>query len=294
MMIAYQRVLDRCRVNQDTSLELRGNEVDDETLAHLFRHKHLKELHIVGAKQVTNAGLSYIENLRNLEWLNLDGLAITDKGLAFLQQMSRLRGLQLTNAFLTGCGLEYLLTMKTLEYLELDGTNVDDRSLQTLAKIKSLKTLRLNDTAITDKGVRKLQQLKKLKTLFLQNTHVSEACVKKLRKHLVKCEIYWSAYQPPKPALPVLPRLFIRPVVPTVPDTPTWILQTLAPKHFDPQIYPPDYDPGAYLKLVEDTSKIRIELRRWHAPKPDYFLKGSSFKPSQPSWFELLDWKDEH
>lgn len=290
MLIAYQRVLDRCRINKDTSLELWGDTVDDETLAHLFRHKHLKELHIVGAKQVTNAGLSYIENLRNLEWLNLDGLAITDRGLTFLQQMSRLRGLQLTNAFLTGCGLEYLLTMKTLEYIDLDGTNVDDRSLQTLAKIKSLKTLRLNDTAVTDKGVRKLQQLKKLKTLSLQNTHVSEECVKKLRKQLPKCEIYWSIYELPKLGHPVLPKLCIRSTEPVVPG---WVIQTAQPKHFDWQAYQ-DYDPGAYLKLVEDTSKIRIELRRWYTPKPEYFLKGSSFKPSKPSWFELLDWKDEH
>lgn len=289
MSFPYQHLLNRCRANNDTSLELKGDTVNDETLAHLFGHKHLKELHIVGAKQVTNAGLTYIENLRNLEWLNLDGLAITDRGLAFLQQMSRLRGLQLTNAFLTGCGLDYLIALKSLEYLDLDGTNVDDKSLPALAKIKSLKTLRLNDTAVTDKGVRKLQQLKKLKTLCLHNTHVTEACVKKLGKHLPKCEIGWSPYKPPKLAMPRLPRLFIRP---DRPDVPEWIVNTISPKRIDLRAYQ-DHDPGAYLKLVDDTSKIRIELRRWYTPKPEPYLRGSSFKPSQPSWFELLDWKTE-
>ncbi|MBI2812261.1 MAG: hypothetical protein HYX67_15725 [Candidatus Melainabacteria bacterium] len=255
-----------CRRINYTSLELIGDNVDDDTMALLFRHKHLKELHIVGARQVTNAGLTYIENLRNLEWLNLDGVAITDRGLFFLQQMTRLRGLQLTNAFLTGCGLEHLLALKTLEYLDLDGTNVDDKGMEVLAKIKSLKTLRLTKTAITDKGARKLQRMKKLRTLILYHSHVSEECVTALRKRMPMCEIKWTAYESPKPIPAKLPKLFTR--------------QEKA-----------ELDPGWYLKLIDDTNKIKIEQRRWFTPKPESFLKGSSFKVSQPSWFELLDWK---
>lgn len=253
------------RVNY-TSLELIGDSVSDDTLALLFKHKHLKELHIVGARQVTNVGLTYIENLRNLEWLNLDGLAITDRGLFFLQHMTRLRGLQLTNAFLTGCGLEHLLLMKTLEYLDLDGTNVDDKGMQVLARVKSLKTLRLTSTAITDKGARRLQRMKKLRTLIFYHSHVSEECVVALRKQMPKCDILWSPYEAPKPIPAKLPKLFTR--------------QQKA-----------EQDPGWYLKLIDDTHKIKIEQRRWFTPKPESFLKGSSFKASQPSWFELLDWK---
>lgn len=265
---AYQGLLTRCQKNHDPSLELWGDTVDDDILAQLFRHKHLKELHIVAARSVTDAGLTYIENLRNLEWLNLDGVAITDKGLQFLQHMTRLRGLHLTGAFLTGCGLEHLVALKTLEYLDLDGTNVNDGSMQILGRLKCLKTLRLNDTAVTDKGIRKLQKLRKLRTLFLYRSHVSAECVETLRKHMPKCEIRWSAYVSPK-SIPVkLPKLFSREEL-------------------------KDQDPGWHLKLVADTSKIKIEMSKWYTPKPDLVLKHTGFKPSQPSWFHLLDWKDE-
>jgi hypothetical protein len=255
-----------CRRINYTSLELIGDTVDDGTMALLFRHKQLRELHIVGARHVTNAGLTYIENLHNLEWLNLDGVAITDRGLFFLQQMTKLRGLQLTNAFLTGCGLEHLLALKTLEYLDLDGTNVDDRGMQVLAQLKSLKTLRVTGTAITDKGARRLQRMKKLGRLFVFDSHVSEECILSLRKRMPKCEIYWSAHQSPTPIPAKLPKLFTR--------------QQMA-----------ELDPGWHLKLIDDTNKIKIEQRRWFTPPPESVLKCSSFKASRPSWFELLDWK---
>ncbi|CAN5340661.1 hypothetical protein BH10CYA1_BH10CYA1_16230 [soil metagenome] len=266
MTYAGEQMVRKCRRINSTSLELFGDSVDDGTMALLFRHKQLKELHIVGARQVTNAGLTYIENLHNLEWLNLDGVAITDRGLFFLQQMTKLRGLQLTNAFLTGCGLEHLLALKTLEYLDLNGTNVDDKGMQVLAKLKSLKTLRVTGTAITDKGARRLQRMKKLRTLTLLHSHVSEECVMALRKQMPKCDIRWSAYESPKPIPAKLPKLFTR--------------QQMA-----------ELDPGWHLKLIDDTNKIKIEQRRWFTPKPESLVKSSSFKASQPSWFELLDWK---
>ncbi|MFN8555012.1 MAG: hypothetical protein U0103_26380 [Candidatus Obscuribacterales bacterium] len=285
MNTAVQQHIERCRQNNFTSLELRGEEVDDEVLAHLHGHKHLKELHIVAAGKVTNAGLTYLENLQNLEWLNLDAVAINDKGLFFLQQMSRLKGLQLTNAFLTGCGIEHLLELKALEYLELDGTNVDDRCMQVLAKIKSLKTLRLCGTAVTDKGLYKLQRLKKLKTLFLYESRVSKESVQKLRKYMPKCEIRWSAYTPPKPVPAPLPPLFIHRQVPQ------WILQTLAPK----EVPETAWDAGTFLKLVHEKHKLEIELKNMNMSRqePSAAPRMTGLKPVPPVWFHLLDWRED-
>lgn len=282
---AVQQHIERCRQNNFTSLELRGEEVDDEVLAHLHGHKHLKELHIVAAGKVTNAGLTYLENLQNLEWLNLDGVAINDKGLFFLQQMSRLKGLQLTNAFLTGCGLEHLVDLKALEYLELDGTNVDDGSMPVLAKMKGLKTLRLCGTAVTDKGLYKLQRLKKLKTLFLYDSRVSKESVQKLRKYMPKCEIRWSAYCPPKPVPAPLPPLFIHRQVPQ------WVLQTLAPR----QVPETAWDAGTFLKLVHEKHKIEIELKNMNRSKPEAPPPAltNPLRPVPPVWFHLLDWSED-
>ncbi len=284
MNTAFQGRIAKCRQNKDTSLELNGECVDDDTLAQLYGHGHLKELHIVGAAKVTNVGLTYLENLTKLEWLNLDGVAINDRGLFFLQQMSRLKGLQLTNAFLTGCGLEHLVTLKTLEYLELDGTNVDDNSMQSIAKIKSLKTLRLCSTAVTDKGVFKLQNLKKLKSLFLYDSHVSQASIQKLRKYMPKCEIRWSAYAPRKPMPAPLPPLFF-------PRTlPQWA-RTIAP----PEVAVTPMEPGTFLKLIYEKNKIEIELKRLNKQQSQPHTKPqpSRFKVVPPAWIDLLDWKDE-
>lgn len=285
MNTAVQHHIARCRRNNLTSLELKGECVDDEALAHLYGHNQLRELHLVAAGKVTNAGLTYLENLRNLEWLNLDGVAINDKGLFFLQQMSRLKGLQLTNAFLTGCGLEHLQGLKALEYLELDGTNVNDQSMPVLARMKSLKTLRLCRTAVTDKGLYKLQRLKKLKTLFLYQSHVSKESVQKLQRYMPKCEIRWSAYVAPTPVPAPLPPLFIRRQVPQ------WILQTIEPK----QVPETAWDAGTFLKLVHEKHKLEIEIKnmkrsRPEAPPPSLTMP---IRPVPPGWFHLLDWGED-
>ncbi len=252
-----------------TSIELRGSNVTDGVIARLHGHKQLKELHIIDAKLVTNTGLTYIENLRQLEWLNLDSVAITDRGLFFLQQMTKLRGLQLTDAFVTSAGLKYLLTLKRLTYLELDGTNVDDAGLSVLAKLKNLRTLRLSKTAVTDKGIRRLQTLKKLRTLVLHDSLVTEACQQKLQKQLPNCEIAWSAYVPPPVKPTKLPSLF-KQEMPRLPSTPD--------------------EPGWYLKLISDSHTFKINQRNLYGPHPDTFVRRSQFKPSQPAWLELLDW----
>ncbi len=267
---ALNWLITSCRKQNATSIELKGSDVTDSVLAQLYGHKQLRELHIVDAKCVTNAGLTYIENLLQLEWLNLDGVAITDRGLFFIQQMTKLRGLQLTNAFVTSCGLEYLLALKRLDYLELDGTNVDDAGLRVLAKLRNLKTLRLSQTAVTDRGIRKLQAMKKLRTLVLHESHVTESCLQKLKKQMPQCEISWSAYTPPiaKPAK--LPTLFNRDFPFPSAETETTL--------------------GWYLKLASDSHKVRINQRNLAGVRPEYLVKRANFKPSQPAWFELIDW----
>jgi predicted transcriptional regulator len=258
-----------CRRQNATSIELKGDHITDSVLAQLYSQKQLRELHIVDAKCVTNAGLTYIENLLQLEWLNMDGVAITDRGLFFIQRMTKLRGLQLTNAFVTSWGLEYLLALKRLDYLELDGTNVDDEGLRVLAKLTNLKTLRLSRTAVTDKGIRKLQAMKKLRTLVLKESHVTESCLQKLKKQMPECEISWSPYTLPLAKPAKLPTLFHR-------DLPFPAAENETTR-------------GWYLKLASDSHKVKINQLSL-SPRPEYMVKRSNFKPSQPSWFKLIDW----
>jgi hypothetical protein len=150
--------------------------------------------------------------------------------------------------------------------LDLNGTNIDDDALRKLSKLKCLKTLHLSSTAVTDRGIRKLQALKKLRTLTLHDSLVSEDCCVQLGKFMPKCEIRWSAHEEPKPSPARLPRLFIK-------DQPR-----------------SDWDPGWYLKLVADTYKIKIEEVKIRA-RPNTLIAVSNFKPSQPPWFELIEWE---
>lgn len=258
-----------------TSIHLSGTDVTDNALARLHGHKYLRELHIVDAKRVTNAGLSYIENLLQLEWLNLDTVAINDRGLVFLQHMTRLRGLQLMDTFISSIGLESLVPLKKLEYLDLTGTNVDDSGLRILAKLKSLRTLRLSSTRVTDAGVKRLRSLKKLKTLALHDSLVTEDGIAQLTQLIPECEISWSARQPIKFDPAKLPMPLKKSQLAKYPSNP---------------IFVPQVQSNWLLYELAHNLSTRINQELSANPRGPCFITRANFKTSQPAWFELIDW----
>jgi hypothetical protein len=87
---------------------------------------------MLGGTQVTDAGIKYLKNLKQLQRLGLHDTRITDQGLAHLKDLP-------------------------LHQLELRGTAVSDSGLETLGQISTLKILDLADSKVTAAGVVKFK-----------------------------------------------------------------------------------------------------------------------------------------
>lgn len=88
-------------------LNLRGQPVTDDQLAHLAGLTSLTELHLERT-QITDKGLSHLKGLVNLEYLNLYGTNVSDAGLANLEGLKKLKHLYLWQTKATQAGADKL------------------------------------------------------------------------------------------------------------------------------------------------------------------------------------------
>jgi hypothetical protein len=88
-------------------LNLRGQPVTDDQLAHLKDLTGLTELHLERT-QITDKGLVHLKGLVNLEYLNLYGTNVSDAGLANLEGMKKLKHLYLWQSKATKAGADKL------------------------------------------------------------------------------------------------------------------------------------------------------------------------------------------
>src|SRR5437899_580195 len=121
---------------------------------------------------ITDAGLQYLKNLRELEELDLYGTRITDAGLASLKDLTALRKLNLLGAAVT------------------------DEGLEQLSDLTKLEELNLYRTKITNTGAGKLTRFPRLRDLDLRYTRVSRSGVDSLRAALPKCRIAFLEASP--------------------------------------------------------------------------------------------------
>ncbi len=115
------------------------------------------EFHLRG-RELTDAGLTHVADLKDVVSLNLRDTKITSTGLAHLKGLSKLRRLHLERTKIGDEGIGNLAGLSNLEYLNLYGTKITDKSLVQLAGLKNLKQLYVWQTEVTDVGV---DQLKK-------------------------------------------------------------------------------------------------------------------------------------
>jgi hypothetical protein len=94
---------------------------------------------------------------------------LTDAGLEHLKDMKSLEFLSLRNANCTDAGLENLKGLSNLQFLDLVNTDVTDAGLEHLKGLSQLNRLDLWDTKVTKEGVRKLR--KALPNCFIASNH---------------------------------------------------------------------------------------------------------------------------
>lgn len=94
----------------------------DEDLACLGQLKHLKQLHIGSADEITDAGIAYLKDLPDMRELCCRSPYLTDTSLSYLAHMKTLTTLTVTGNF-TDDGLGELETLKSLRRLEVTSSN---------------------------------------------------------------------------------------------------------------------------------------------------------------------------
>lgn len=107
---------------------------------------------------VTDAGLSQLQGMTDLEQLSLMNTQITDAGLTHLKGLNRLKSLHLSNAQITDAGLRHLNGLTTLKFLSLDNTQITDAGLTHLKGLVRLEYLDLGSNQITDADVVRLER----------------------------------------------------------------------------------------------------------------------------------------
>lgn len=116
----------------DVAFHLADGKITDDSLKPLEQLPKTAQLNLRG-REITNAGLAHIKNLKGLTRLHLEKTKVTDDGLASLKDL------------------------ENLEYLNLYGTEVTDAGLKHLEGLKKLRKIYLWQTKVTDAGVAALK-----------------------------------------------------------------------------------------------------------------------------------------
>ncbi len=189
------------------------SDADLEGLATRFPKLSRVALH---SDQVTNAGLSYIAQLRSLVVLDLEGTSVTTEGidslsgqpkleclvlnftgvceaeyLGALRQLKKLRTLHLCDTFLANEGVAELSSLK-LSTLTLSRTSIDDVAMAHLGEMTTLEWLDVEEVGVTDEGLRCLSGLTRLRHLNLTRTKITNSGLAALRAMSHLEELYIS------------------------------------------------------------------------------------------------------
>lgn len=160
-------------------LNLWFTDIGTEGMSHITELQELEYLRL--PDRMTNRGLAYAAELKNLKGLYFQKNTVTDAGLSLLKNMQSLEELMLGGERISDEGLAHLADLKRLTYLWISG-NISDAGLAHLRKVESLKILNLTRLAITDKGLAHLGSLPHLENLCLYGTNVTDAGLVHLKK----------------------------------------------------------------------------------------------------------------
>jgi internalin A len=148
----------------------------DEALAGIRTLTNMRRLDL-GASQVTDAGLQYLGEMKELTWLWCAATPVTGSGLKHLAGLSKLKVLNLNESQVTDEGLAAIPSLPELTVLDLGKTKVTDAGLRYLSKLPKLEALYMDGTAVTDAAVPTLKQLAVLRNLYATNTKMTPAGV---------------------------------------------------------------------------------------------------------------------
>ena len=123
--------------------------------------QHLLEVSAVNAPNFSDSQASLLTPLSSqIVWLKLGGTKITDASLTEIGKLKNLNKLHLEYTSVTDAGLQNLKTLPYLEYLNLIGTKVTDSGLQNLANLKALRNVYVWKSVVTEAGITQLRKVR--------------------------------------------------------------------------------------------------------------------------------------
>lgn len=138
--------------------------------------QNLLEVSAVNAADFSDAKVGTLTPLaQQIVWLKLGGTKITDASLTELAKLKNLNKLHLENTAVGDAGIKALKELPYLEYLNLVGTRVTDAGIQNLATLKALKQVYVWKSAVTEAGVAQLRKVRPDLTIVTGLDEVSVA-----------------------------------------------------------------------------------------------------------------------
>ncbi|GAB3175833.1 c-type cytochrome domain-containing protein [Telluribacter humicola] len=125
----------------------------------LAQDQHLVEISAVNAPAFADAQAAMLTPLaEQIVWLKLGNTKVSDAALSEVAKLKNLNKLHLEHTAVTDAGLAKLKDMQYLEYLNLIGTKVTDSGLKALAGLKGLKSIYVWQSQVTDSGIADLRK----------------------------------------------------------------------------------------------------------------------------------------
>lgn len=185
-------------ISELTRAHFLGTRITNEGVRYLSRFKTLEEFNLDST--ATDAGLKWLNDLPALKRLVLSGARrVSDAGMTHLAGLSELEQLWLDGTSVTDAGLAHLKGLSNLKELWLRETVVGDAGLSHLKGLKELRTLNLDATAVTDAGLVELHTLSALQDLWVQGTRVTPSGRDAFRRALPKCRMHMNSRKWPFP-----------------------------------------------------------------------------------------------
>jgi Leucine-rich repeat (LRR) protein len=172
-------------------LDLSLTHISDNGLSYLAASRHLRELSLAGCKQITDAGLVHVRDLKNLETLKLGYTDLNGAGFVYLKSLKKLAYLDLSHTKVRSEGLQHLSGMTQLRSLHLQALPIRDKAIVSVQKLTGLEELNLAGCEhFSTKALLTLATLKNLKYLDLQGAKAGgEEAIEKLKSRIPGVEI---------------------------------------------------------------------------------------------------------
>jgi hypothetical protein len=166
----------------------------DSDLQHLSNLTTVEWLYLSHLR-IDGSGLSKLQKLQSLTYLNLTGTNVNDGTVGNVNVFKKLNTIRLDKTQVGTKGIAQLVGLGSLSTLDVSRTKIDDRVTPIVAQIRTLRSLRLSGTQITDGAVEHLAQLKGLCDLWIDRTRITEKGIRLLKKALPNTSIIGGEQQ---------------------------------------------------------------------------------------------------